>query len=103
MINLHWKSHRSSDSFSIPQDALEQHDRIDPQCLSNGDQLRHRHLTLIALDHANDGMRSSHPGGELSLGKPDGLAGLGYSASYGAGSKSSEGFQICSDFQSTSI
>jgi len=52
---------------ALAKHLAEQFDRIDAQGLSNGDELRYIDLALIALDHANDRVRSLETRRKLPL------------------------------------
>ena len=94
---------RDSARQSVAKNSLEELHRIGVHSFRKRYELGYRHLPLVALNHANHGVGSANTGRQLPLGQPGILACFGQHRSYSAGSGTSEGLQVCSDFQSTLI
>ena len=59
---------RPLERFSLSKHLAKELDRIDPKGLADRNEFGHIDLPLMALDHADDGMRPPQECGQLALG-----------------------------------
>ena len=90
---MFWSSDRSGSAPDLAHQLAKEIRGIHVERLGDRDEFGYVYLALIALDHANDRVRTLQECGEIALGEAAALAGAGDDGGDGAGGGTSEGFQ----------